>query len=469
MTENVDILVKNAILLTMDSKLHTYENGTIAIKDGKIVDLNKTSRIENKYTADKVIDGRGKIILPGFINTHDHLFQVLMKSLGDDLSLLYWWPTAVGPFAEFMKYEHMHYAALAGTIEQIKSGVTTTLDFQYANPFPHASEAVIDAWKKLKVRGVLARGFNDADLFNMGAGKLIEPADESLKDAEYLLKKYHRTENERINIAIAPSAPFVLTLEALYKSREFADKYNILISIHLHESKNEVKQWKEMFGKSEVQYYEEKVPEFLGPDVLGVHCVWMDEQDIKIMSKHNMKVSHNTMSNMYLASGVAPVPEFLKNGIAVSLGLDGAASNNNQDFMEMIKTTALLHKVARVDPQAITATDVLKMATIDGARSVLLEKEVGSLEVGKKADLIIFDTNNVQMRPLHNPPSQIVYCGKSWNIESVIIDGNIVMENRKVLGIDEQEILTKLQELADDLIEKADKVEWRRNLWINEE
>ncbi|MCD6513793.1 MAG: amidohydrolase family protein, partial [Candidatus Odinarchaeota archaeon] len=237
------------------------------------------------------------------------------------------------------------------------------------------------------------------------------------------------------------------------------------ITIHLHESKREVEQWKQQFGTSPLQYYYEKLPEFLGPDVLGVHCVWMDEKDIKIMKEKDIKVSHNTISNMYLASGVAPVPEFLKNGIVVSLGVDGAASNNSQDFMELIKATALLHKVARVDPQAITAKQVLRMATIDGARAVLMENEIGSIEKGKKADIIIFDLNNIQMRPVNNPLSQVVYCGKSWNVETVIVDGNIIMENRVIKGVDEQELIWKVQELADDLVEKAGRTELRKQLW----
>lgn len=465
MPENVDIIIKNSIIATMDPQERLFEDGMVAIKDGIIVDVDKTSRIEDKYAADKVIDGKGKIILPGFINTHDHLFQVLMKSLGDDLAILDWWPTAVGPYVQYLEKEHSYYSALLGSVELIKSGVTTILDFQYANPNPGTDVAVLEAWKKLGVRGILGRGYSDYDMWNLNLGRLIEPPEKIFSEVENLIRNWHKKENGRLNVWVAPGAPFTISDETAMKTREFADKYKIGITIHLHESKREVEQWKQQFGTSPLQYYYKKLPEFLGPDMLGVHCVWMDEKDIKIMKEKDIKVSHNTISNMYLASGVAPVPEFLKNGIVVSLGVDGAASNNSQDFMELIKATALLHKVARVDPQAITAKQVLRMATIDGARAVLMENEIGSIEKGKKADIIIFDLNNIQMRPVNNPLSQVVYCGKSWNVETVIVDGNIIMENRVVKGVDEQELIWKVQELADDLVEKAGRTELRKQLW----
>jgi len=448
----VDTLITDALIITMDKSNRIFKDGTIAIKNGKIVDVGKSHKIKEKYRAEDIINGAHKLVLPGFINTHTHLFQVLLKGLGDDRSILDWLPVAVLPYAQNLDYDMIYYAALAGSIELIKSGVTTILDFQYANPFSNASNAVLDAWSKLGVRGILARGIMDADIFNVKYDKLLEPLNQIFSSIDILLKRYHNKNNGMLRIALAPNAPFSTSIEGLLKTREFANKFSLLITTHLHESKQEVNQWTKLFGKTPLQYFNEKAPEFLGSDVLGVHCVWMNDKDISIMKEKDIKVSHNTVSNMYLASGVAPIPKFLKNGITVSLGVDGAASNNNQDFLELIKMTALLHKVSSLNPQEITAIQVLKMATIDGARAVMLEKEVGSIEIGKKADLVIFDIDNVQMSPLHNPLSQVVYCSKSQNIDTVIVNGEVIMKNRKILNVDEKFVVQKVQELAKKLV-----------------
>lgn len=236
--------------------------------------------------------------------------------------------------------------------------------------------------------------------------------------------------------------------------------------MHIQEARAEVDTWKEHFGTTPVQYYAKKVPELFGPDFISVHSVWLEPEDIKIFAKTGVTVSHNTNSNMYLSSGVAPVPEMLKQGIPVSLGVDGAASNNSKDFFEMLKNTVLMHKVHTLNPTILTSVDVLEMATMGGARSLMMEKEIGSLEVGKKADLSIFDYTMANMVPLNRPMSQIVYCGKAANIETVIIDGRIIMENRVIKTINEEEVLRKTQKITEDIHERAGRGEYRRELFF---
>lgn len=468
MTEVVDILIKDAVVITMDSERRVYEKGSIAISEDKIAAVGKADEINSKYKGEKVFDARKKIVLPGFINTHNHLFQVLFRSLGDDLTLWEWWPTSVGHYIYQLNKEDMYYASAVGNIELIRSGVTTNLDYQYATLTFHCkapddcSVGTIKGMKDVGIRGIVARGCGDVDAFDREEWglppKIRETIDEAITRTMALYNKWNDNENDMIKIWIAPGAPFVMSDEGAIKVREFATEKKIPISMHFHETRREVNDWKMQHNMTPVQYYQEKF-KFFGPDVLAVHCVWMDEKDIKIFKETGTTVSHNTMSNMYLASGVAPVPEFVKNGITVSLGVDGAASNNNQDFFEMIKGTALLHKVARVDPMAITAKKVLEFATIEGARAVLMEDKIGSLEVGKKADLFIMGTNYVNMAPLNNPISQVVYTGKAHNVETVIINGKIVMEDKVITTVDEQKIIEKANESAARIIEDAGRTE----------
>jgi len=462
-----DILIKNAIIITMDKNKRVIDDGAIAIVDDKIVAVDKTSRVEQKYKSEKVICGKGRIVLPGFINTHDHLFQTLLRSMGDDMNLNDWWPNTVGPITPYLTKKDMYYAALTGCIELIRSGVTANLDYQYANPRPLIAEGVLEAFLQIGIRGVLGRGYSDVDMFDFGLpDDIIESTEQALSDTETLLKRWHGKANGRIKIWLAPGAPFANSDENLAKTREFANKYGIGITMHIQEARAEVDTWKEHFGTTPVQYYAKKVPELFGPDFISVHSVWLEPEDIKIFAKTGVTVSHNTNSNMYLSSGVAPVPEMLKQGIPVSLGVDGAASNNSKDFFEMLKNTVLMHKVHTLNPTILTSVDVLEMATMGGARSLMMEKEIGSLEVGKKADLSIFDYTMANMVPLNRPMSQIVYCGKAANIETVIIDGRIIMENRVIKTVNEEEVLRKTQKITEDIHERAGRGEYRRELFF---
>ena len=469
MKETVDILIKDGIVITMDAQRRIFERGSVAISGDKIVAVGKSNEINEKYKADKVFDARKKIVMPGFINTHNHLFQVLFRSLGDDLTLWEWWPTAVGYYIYKLNKDDMYNASVVGNIELIRSGVTTNLDYQYAT-LTHYCKApddcsigTIKGMVDVGIRGIVARGCGDLEAFDRAEWglppKIFESIDDAIKRTLALHKEWDGKADGRIKIWIAPGAPFVISDEGSMKVREFATKYKIPISMHFHETRREVEEWKKAHNNmTPIQYYQEKF-NFFGPDVVAVHCVWMDEKDIKIFKETGTSVSHNTMSNMYLASGVAPVPEFVKNGINVTLGVDGAASNNNQDFFEMLKGTALLHKVARVDPLAITAKQVLEFATINGAKAVMMEKEIGSLEVGKKADMFIMGTNYVNMAPLNNPISQVVYTGKAHNVETVIINGKIVMEDKVIKTVDEQKAIEKANESAARIIEEAGRTE----------
>ncbi|MEM3507503.1 MAG: amidohydrolase [Candidatus Bathyarchaeia archaeon] len=463
----VDIIIKNGFIITLDQKRSIFKDGAIAIEGNKIIEVDKTEKILKNYKGEKFIDAKGKAVLPGLINTHNHLFQTLMKSLGDDMKLFDWWPKVIGPLSVNLRKESCYYAALIGSIELIKSGCTCTLDNHYPFPVPGLADECIKAFMDIGIRAVEAMGSQDRDKPYFPIPKeLIMDTEEALKENARLIERWNGKANGRLHVWLGPGAPFTCSDDLLEKAYELSIKYNVGITTHLHESKDEVTRWKEETGYTPIQYYDKKI-KFLDSNLLAVHCVWLDDEDIRILAKHNVKVSHNPVSNMYLASGIAPILKLIKAKVIVSLGVDGAASNNNQDMFELIKTTALLHKVSSLDPLAITAEKVLEMATIDGAKALMLESEIGSIEPGKKADIILIDLKQANMVPLNRLVSQIVYCGKSYNVNTVIIDGKIVMENKVIKTINENEVIEKAQKVADELIERSELKHMKEREWIS--
>lgn len=448
----IDILIKNAIIVTVNKSREVIFDGGIAVKDDRIVAVGPSKEIENKYSdIKKVIDGSGKVVFPGFINTHNHLFQTLLKGLGDDMVLKDWLATMTFPAAKYITEEDTYMAAMLGCMEGIHSGITTMVDYMYPHNRGNLCDGIIEAYKELGIRGILGRGtMNTGNQFGVPEG-IMQDVETAEKDVRRLFEKYHNTENGRIKIWVAPAAMWSNTKEMLQMLWKVTNEYKSHFTVHISETPFDRDATEELHGKVDIELLEDLG--IVGPNVLMVHCVYLTEEDMELTKKYDMKVSHNTASNMYLSSGVAPVPEMLKKGITVSLGVDGAASNNSQDMIELMKLTALQHKVNKRDPLAISAEKVLELATIDGAKAIGLEEEIGSLEVGKKADLVIFNpTLTPKSIPLHNPVSTLVYSSSMSNIEGMMVDGRIIMEDSKILTVkDEKEMLMKVQETADKL------------------
>ena len=452
----IDLLINNAQIVTVNNGL-ILNNSSIAISGNKIVDLGDSIELGAKYQhAKRIIDATDKVIFPGFINNHNHLFQTLIKGLGDDMVIGDWLRNVAYPFASKITPEDVYTGAMIGLMESIHSGVTTTLDYMYAHPVPKISDAVIKAMQDLKIRGIYARGFvSEGEKYGTQKA-LMETPEEVIADFKYLVEKYEKPSAGKIKIWMAPSSPWANTKEMLQKTWKVCQEYGAGYTVHISETDTPRNRAKEVHGFIDTEVLEEFG--IVGPNVLLVHCVAINEKDIAMMKKYDIKVSHNPVCNMYLASGVAPVPQMLAEGVTVGLGLDGAASNNSQDMVETLKSTALLHKVSTRDPKIITAQKVLEMATIDGARSIGMENEIGSLEIGKKADMFIFDPSlSAKSTPMHNPVSTLVYSSSASNIETVIIDGEIVMEDSKILGIDEKDFYRKTQKMSVELIKEVYK------------
>ncbi len=450
--QTADLIIKNAYSITMDKSRNILPNSGIAIKGERILEVSGSEGIEAKYSAGKVIDARGKYIFPGFISTHTHLFQVLLKGLGRDKPLIEWLDSSVRRAIYKIDRECCYYAALTGCIEAIRTGTTTVLDYMYCHGQEELDSSVLKAFDEVGIRGVLGRGHTKTDKFPSSyACSHNETEEMFFQDVERLVREYKG--HTRIGFAIAPGIVWDLSDEGFVNARKLADKLGIPITMHLVETEDDNAYTTEAKGMKTVPFLEKMG--VLGPDFIAVHCVHMTDEDIAVFKKYDVKVSHNPVSNMILASGIAPVPKFLEAGVVVSLAFDGAASNDTQDMLEVLKTTALQHKVFTRNAAAVTASQVVEMATLGGARTLGLEMDIGALEAGKKADLFIYNPVNARSVPVLDPISSIVYSSGQANIETSVIDGKVVMENGKFTNVDEEKILYMTQKIAERLIKNT--------------
>ncbi len=445
-------LLKNGIIVTVNPDREVFFKGAIAIKDDKIVEVGPSEELEKKYTdCEKVTDLGGKVVFPGFVNTHNHLFQTLLRGLGDDMVLKDWLSTMTFPAATNLTQDDCYHGAMLGLMEGIYSGITTNLDYMYPHPRTDLDDGVIRAMRELGIRGIFGRGCMDTgEKYGVHPG-IMQTREQIEKEVRYCFEKYHNCDNGRIKVWVAPAAMWSNTRENLQNLWKITNEYKSGFTVHISETEFDRDAAEDLHGKPDIDAMIDMG--ICGPNVLMVHCVHLTDEDIKKCEKYDLKISHNVCSNMYLSSGVCRIPDLLKAGVTCSLGVDGAASNNANDMVELMKNTALLQKVATRDPLSMTAEKVVEMATIDGARAVGLEKEIGSLEAGKKADLVVFDPYEcVKAVPLHNPCSTLVYSASLKNITDVMVDGREIMKDGVILTVkDEKAELKAAQKAAEDL------------------
>lgn len=432
MSDNT-ILIKNALILSPNTNFETKQS--ILIKDNLIAEISPEIDESNP---DKIIDATGKILLPGLINTHTHLSMTLFRGLADDLSLDSWLNDHIWPMEANLNGDYCHIGALLGAIELIKSGTTTFSDMYFY------MEDVARAVDMAGIRAVLSYG-------------MIDFGDEEKRKNEInenlaLFNACDGMSNGRIKVFLGPHSPYTASEELLIQVRELANEYNMGIHIHVSETQKEIEDVSAEKGLRPFEYLD-KIG-FLGPDVVAAHSVWLSDDEIEIIKKNNVKISHNPCSNMKLASGIAPVSKLIENDICVSIGTDGASSNNNLDLIEELKTASLLQKVSTLDPKVLTSDEALAMGTIKGAEALGLESEIGSIEVGKKADIILIDTNSANMVPDSSSlSSNIIYSANGLNVDTTICDGKILMENKKLTVLDEDEIYQKARQAIKELKE----------------
>ncbi len=427
------ILVLGGTLITMDEMNPIIEEGGLLIKDDSIAFVGKRSEAEG-YDADKIVKAEGRYILPGFFNMHTHMFQVLLRTVGADMILLDWLKTAIWPIVPKMSYEDVYNAAILAIAENIKSGVTTILEMHYGNPH---FEAVLKAFKDTGIRGYVSRGFYEVEAYE----KLREKADYVLENLESLMKKYD-------NVMPGPMHPCFVSNDLLKASKELADKYGRHYYTHLAESEEDVQLLIKREGLRDAELLYKL--EILDEKFIGVHACRLSPAEINYLSETRSNTVHCPTSNMYIADGVSPVPELLSKGVNVTLATDGAASTGRQDFFSEMKTAALLHKVYNDDPRAITAKQILQMATVNGAKALNINS--GILREGYKADIIIVNPWRINMVYAHEPVSSTVYSATPENVETVMVEGRILMENRKLQTINEEKAMKKAYKSAKKLI-----------------
>jgi 5-methylthioadenosine/S-adenosylhomocysteine deaminase len=420
--ERVDLLVLGGTIVTMDAGRKVIDDGGIAVRNGRIIGIGPRAEIERSYTAQKRISGVGKLITPGLINGHTHIPMVLFRGLADDLDLQEWLTKYIFPAeAKNVNEEFVRVGTRLGLAEMIRGGTTTYCDMYYFE------DAIAEETSAAGVRGVLGETLIDF------------PVADNKTNAEgmaYVEKFVNRWKgNELIVPAIAPHAPYTVSEDHLKAVRVFSDRTGAPIVTHVSETKREVDDSVKAKGASPVAYLERIG--FLNERVIAAHMVWPQGTDINILKQRRVGIVHNPQSNMKLASGVAPVPRMMDEGVLLGLGTDGAASNNDLNMWEEMDTVAKLHKVFSGDPKVISAQQAFELATIRGAAALHLEKEIGSLETGKRADLLIIERDSLNQIPLYNIYSDLVYATKGSDVESVIINGRVVMQNRRLLTLNE--------------------------------
>ena len=430
--EKVDLIVTGGMVVTMDGPRTVYDDGAVAVKGDTILAVGPRSELEARYLASQTIDAKGNLVLPGFINGHTHVPMTLFRGLHDDVTLNDWLYKYIFPAEkQNVNEEFVRWGTRLAAAEQIRGGVTTFADMYYFE------DAVAEETKAAGMRGVLGETFIDF------------PAPDNKSEAEMLayterfLKKWQG--DPLIHAAVAPHSIYTCSQKTLQDAAALARKYQTPILIHTAEMKKEWNDSLKQNGMSPVQYLD-KIG-VLGPDVVSAHCIYVDEADRKTLAQRQVGCVHNPSSNMMLASGVAPVAEMRAAGVAVGLGTDGpAGSNNDLDLMEEMDLAAKLAKITMMDPLALNAKAVVEMATIEGAKALHMDKEIGSLEAGKKADLILISLDEPNAVPMYDVYAQLAYALKGGDVETVVIGGRVVMRDRKVLTVNEEEVMAKARE-----------------------
>ena len=431
--QDVDILITGGKALLLDPQNTAIDKSAIAISSSDIAAIGPAKELAKKYRAKKIINAEYSLVLPGFVNCHTHAAMTCFRGIADDLELMDWLNNYIFPAeAKNVNKELAYWGSLLANAEMIKSGTTTFCDMYIFE------DETARAAKETGMRCLLGEV-----LFDFPSPNVQSPA-EGLAYTRRLIEKWQS--DPLINIIVEPHALYTCSPALLADCKKLADAYSTPLGVHLLENKAEKEQLQQKFGKGAVSFL--KDIGCLNERLIAFHCVYLTAEDMRMFADQGCKVAHNPASNMKLASGIAPVPDMLEAGITVGLGTDGCASNNNLDMIKEMSTAAKLHKVARLDPTVMDARTVVRMATIEGAKALGMDKITGSLEVGKKADIIIIGLNKPHLTPLYNEYSHLAYAAGGADVDTVLINGRLVMENRRLLTIDETEVMRQVREIA---------------------
>ena len=423
----MNTLIKNAIVLLPDG---TTPVANIAVIDDRIAAVGD---VPENFQADKVIDGTQHFAIPGFVNAHTHASMTLLRSYADDMKLMDWLEQMIWPIEAKLRSDDIYWGAMLAAVEMIRSGTTA-----FADMYGPDMERVAEVVEVSGLRGVLSRGL-------IG---VAPDSDKKLEENAALYENYHGAAQGRITVMFGPHALYTCPPDYLKKIAAKAQALGAEVHIHMSETVGEIENCLKEYGKRPFAHVASTG--LFENGTLAAHCVHLDDEDIDIIKKYRIRVAHNPGSNMKLASGTAPVPRLLEEGICVALGTDGASSNNNLDMLDEVQLAALMHKVHTLDPLAVPALTAVKMGTEYGAQALSL-RDVGRLQAGDKADIVLFSRHGAAWTPCYNPVSLLAYAAKSSSVDAVMVDGKLLMENGALTTLDEEHILFEAQKVADRL------------------
>ncbi|KYH37190.1 MAG: hypothetical protein AYL29_008630 [Candidatus Bathyarchaeota archaeon B24] len=445
----MDFLVYGGSVVTM-GRLGVVRDGAVLVEGDRIVEVGRSEEVKRRNPRGyERIDAEGKIIIPGLVNTHHHLAMSLLRGYADDLPLKEWLEKWIWPVESLMTGEDIYLGAKLTAVESVLGGCTTVNTMYHYAPEFNEARAIAE----VGIRGVV------------GHVCFSWRKDEDIRLTKMLVEKWHGAENGRVRVSVDPHAPYTVDpgyMRELWSltselNEKYRDKAPVIWHIHLAETMDEAEKVEKAFNvdvKDGVVVYLDRLG-VLGPIVIAAHCVHLTDKDIAVLASRDVKVSHNPVSNLKLGSGISPVPRLLESGVTVGLGTDSVCSNNSSDMFETMKLAALIHKGVSMNPALMDAWRVLRMATIDGARALNWSDEIGSIEPGKKADLVIIDAMKPHMRPMYSEVSHLVYAAKYGDVETVFVGGRPIVENREVKTVDVEELITQVSKARDRLMEKV--------------
>lgn len=450
--QDMDLLLRNATIYTVDENDNVLHNSSIAIENGCIKKIYKEGESVNEKFKEE-IDATGKVIFPGFVNTHIHIFQSLLKGLGADHRLIEWLNLSALPYGEKLGPDMQYEAARLASAEALQSGCTTLSEFFYTTQSEELAHAVIKGMQETGIRSVFIRTFQDTGTEYGMPQCFMENANDAMKKVDALVRQY-QGKSDMLKIMTGPDVTWSTTKEGYRTMLEYCLANDVDYSMHIQETEVDNEMTNRYYGKNAVDLLEEVG--FLTDKFLAVHCVNLTEHEMDLFKDNGVSISHNPMANMYLGSGYAPTVECMKRGINLTLGTDGACSNNTTNMLETIKMATVIQKANYRDASVMTAEQILRAATINGAKAIKMDHLIGSIEEGKKADIIIYNPHCLTSFPMHDPLATLVYSSTVNNIETTIVDGTVCYDKGIIKSIPSMEsfyknIETKLKLIKNEI------------------
>ncbi len=433
-------LIHNAWTVTMNDQYDIYRDGYVIMDGNTITEVGSDANALQRFGAlcDKVVDASDKILMPGMVNAHTHMFQTFMRGLGDDKPLFQWLSEEIWPFSVLMSEDDFYHAALLASLENLKTGATSVIDQHYVYTSLQNGDKVLEAMEKAGIRGNLCRCFAD----KVYREEFLESEDTILSDIRRLHKKWHG-KHGRLSLSVGPLNPWGVTPDLFKSSKALSKELGIKFQVHTAETQDVVKRTADMYdGMRNLEFFESLG--ILDEDTQLVHSVWLSDHELSLIEKYKPQVVHCPVANMYLASGVARVPELLQNGNPTALATDGPGSNNSEDMLSTLKYTACLHKIHNLNAQVIYPKQVLEMATRHGALA-MGDETLGQIAPGMKADLVLVNWKEAHIAPVHKADSALVYNATGGDVHTVFVNGEMVVENKKSTRVDEEALINECQ------------------------